>query len=131
MCRCLDLQIPLQSYHSLTRRILYVGRDLALLASLRNLLTDCYLVRSPSGGVARTFMRGEIAYQLFLLDEQLMDMTGVELIRIARKVKHRERTPIIILTRGKLRDVGEGVFCQNPNNVKMLVRVIKRLLVAR
>jgi CheY-like chemotaxis protein len=131
MCRCLDLQIPLQSYHSLTNRILYVGRDLALLASLRELLTDCYLVRSPSGGVARTFMKSEIVYHLFLLDEQLMDMTGLELISIAREVKHQERTPIIILTREKLRDVGEGVFCERPDNSKMLARAIKRLLVAR
>jgi DNA-binding response OmpR family regulator len=131
MCRCLDLQIPSQSYHSLTRRILYVGRDLALLASLRELLTDCYIVRSPSGGVACTFMKSEIAYQLFLVDEQLMDMTGLELIRIAREVKHRERTPIIILTRERLRGVGKGVFCERPDNIKMLVRVIKRLLVAR
>ena len=41
-----------------SRHILYVGADLALLASLKGALKDCRVVRSP-GGVARLLIESK------------------------------------------------------------------------
>ena len=79
-------------------RILYVGSDLALTAFLQDELKwlDCFVVRCPDGRGARLFIDSDIDYSLLLFDDELPDMTGKELERFARKLSHRERTPIII-----------------------------------
>jgi CheY-like chemotaxis protein len=95
-------------------RILYVGRDLALTAFLKDALNplDCYIVRCPRGTEARIFIESEmpyvggsaIKYSLFLFDEELPDMTGKELADFTHKVKHRKKIPILIIERTDDRD---------------------------
>jgi DNA-binding response OmpR family regulator len=79
-----------------SHRILYVGTELTLLKFLQDELKDCQIVRCPVGSIARTFIE-RIKYSLLLLDEELPDMTGLELESFTRKLKHRERTPVIIV----------------------------------
>ncbi len=86
-------------------------------------------MRSPSGGVARVFLRGEIEYALLLVDEELPDMTGQALAGLAREIKQRQGVPIIILTREGKRDAGAGVFCERPDEAESVARIIKRLLI--
>jgi DNA-binding response OmpR family regulator len=92
-------------------RVLYVGRDLALLAFLKDALKplDCYVVSCPRGTEARIFIENEkpmiggskIKYSLFLFDVQLSDMTGAELAQFTRAVTHRKKTPILIVERAE------------------------------
>ena len=52
------------------------------------------MVRAPSGYVARTLIKGESGYSLFLFDKELPDETGIELEAFTRA--HRESAPVII-----------------------------------
>jgi hypothetical protein len=89
-----------------SHRILYAGGDIYLPARLRNGLSglDCFVVYSPVG-VARTFIRSDIGYSLFLFDES---EAGAELEAYTRSLEHREQTPVIIFKKsqglGKLID---------------------------
>jgi hypothetical protein len=78
-----------------SRRVLYVGADLDLLASLKAGLKDCRVVRSP-GGVARTLVESEINYSLLIFDSEF-----AELADFARSLPHREHTPVLILPAGE------------------------------
>ena len=79
-----------------SHRILYVGRDLSLLQLLNGILEGCRVVRCPGGSNAYLMIESDIKYSLLLFDDELPDMTGEKLKRFARKLSHRERTPIII-----------------------------------
>jgi DNA-binding response OmpR family regulator len=115
-------------------RILYVGRDLALTVFLKDALNplDCYVVRCPRGTEARIFIESEmpyiggsaIKYSLFLFDEQLPDMTGIELAQLTRSIKHRAATPIVILTKEKARGMVAGLFFEKPFDVVSIVETI-------
>lgn len=78
-----------------SHRVLYVGADLALLASLKAALKDCRVVRSP-GGVASTLIESKINYSLLIFDNELE-----ELADFARSLPHREHTPVFILPADK------------------------------
>ena len=75
-------------------RVLYTGSDLHLLKFLQSGLKNCFVVRAPSGYVARIFIAGQIDYSLFLFDEKLSDATGADLECFTRA--RRECTPLII-----------------------------------
>jgi response regulator RpfG family c-di-GMP phosphodiesterase len=128
MCRCQFFNRASQSYHRAKHRILYAGQDLELLASLREMVKDCYIVRSPSGGVARGLLRSEIEYALLLVDEELPDMSGQAVGVLARELKRREEMPIIILTGVESRDSGARVFCKRQDEAESVARMIMRLL---
>jgi DNA-binding response OmpR family regulator len=78
-----------------SHRILYVGEDLALLASLKDTLKDDQVVRSP-GLTARTLIESQIGYSLLLFDNELS-----ELASFARSLQHRKHTPVILLPAGE------------------------------
>ena len=78
-----------------SHRVLYVGADLALLASLKGALKDCRVVRSP-GGVARTLIESQINYSLLIFDGELTWLAD-----FARSLPHREHTPVFILPADK------------------------------
>ena len=42
-------------------------------------------------------MKSDIRYDLFLFDLDLLNETGLELVRLARSLSHRQDTPIIIV----------------------------------
>jgi hypothetical protein len=79
---------------------------------LQEKLKDCFVVRAPSGYVARTFIAGEINYSVFLFDEELPDSTGADLKSFT--LKHRECTPIAII--------------EDSDNLGSIVKAIARLL---
>jgi len=77
-----------------SRRVLYAGADLALLAALKAALKDCRVVRSP-GGVARTLIESRINYSLLIFDSELTGLPD-----LARSLPHRQHTPVVILPAG-------------------------------
>jgi DNA-binding response OmpR family regulator len=82
------------------RRLLYVGTDLAVLQTLKDELSDegWFVVRSPGGNPAVLLLESEIHYDLLVFDEELAGTSGMELVRLARSVEHRRRTPMILLS---------------------------------
>jgi hypothetical protein len=94
-------------------RILYVGRDHALIEHLQGELADCRIIRSPSAFIARPLIEG-INYALLLFDEELPDGTGLELAEFVCSLAHRQDTPCIII--------------KKPHDFELLVRAIMDLL---
>ena len=76
-------------------RVLYTGNDLRLLKFLQGRLKACFVVRAPSGYMARAFIAGKTDYSLFLFDAELPDTTGAEL-ECFTHTRH-ECTPVVII----------------------------------
>lgn len=85
-----------------SRRILYAGRDHDLPDRLDGALPDCHTIRSPHGWLALYFLESGLPYALLLCDARLPDMTGEEVVRAARSLAHRRRTPCLIIPAGEL-----------------------------
>ncbi len=79
-------------------RVLYVGRDEALLVALRKSLgkPQYHIVSCMDRDSAILFLRGDPKYDLLLFDVDLLGPKGLELARMAQSLSHRRRTPIII-----------------------------------
>jgi DNA-binding NtrC family response regulator len=84
------------------------------------------------GEVAMRKLESDEPYDLLLFDNDLPGVSGLELVRQARKLMHRRQTPIIMLSavncaREALR-VGANVFLRKPEDVLTLAATIARLL---
>jgi CheY-like chemotaxis protein/tetratricopeptide (TPR) repeat protein len=84
------------------------------------------------GDEALKRLEGEARYDLLLFDNDLPGMSGLELVRRARRLNHRRGTPIIMLSaincaREALR-AGANVFLRKPDDVLKLAATISRLL---
>jgi CheY-like chemotaxis protein len=75
---------------------------------------------------------GNTHYDLFLFDYDLPGVNGLELVRRARNLAHRDRIPIVVLSATPVgaaaREAGADVFLQKPQDVTLLVETISRLL---
>jgi PleD family two-component response regulator len=80
-------------------RLLYVGSDRDFFAALRNALrAPGYLVVScPDRGSANLFLKSNIPYNLFLFTLEMRNTMGLEFLRSARSLAHREATPVIVV----------------------------------
>jgi DNA-binding response OmpR family regulator len=109
-----------------SHRILYVGRDHSLSDFLRDVLkkTGDLIVRCPDGRGARLFIESDIKYSLLLFDDELMDMSRVELAQYAHSLQHRATTPIVILSVDKARGVVAGLYFERPYDVSSVVETI-------
>jgi two-component system chemotaxis response regulator CheY len=84
------------------------------------------------GREALRLIEGPGHFDLLLLDNELPEVTGLELIRRARALPHRRQTPIAMFSAsdvaGEARRVGADAFLRKPDDVPVLVNVIARLL---
>jgi DNA-binding response OmpR family regulator len=116
-------------------RLLYVGTDLNLMKFLQDELKHggWFAVRCPDGKTARVLLNSQIHYDLLLFDDELPDTSGREIVRLARSLEHRQRTPIILLSlkdcAREARGVGVNEFLQKPEQHHALVKTVRRLLV--
>jgi DNA-binding response OmpR family regulator len=121
---------PQQPQH----RLLYVGNDLDMMNSLQEALRPegWFVVRSPDGSTARLFLASRIPYDFLLFDEELTDTSGMKMVRFARTLEQRRRTPIIILLlKGravKARRADAHEFLWRPERLQALVETIRRRL---
>jgi len=71
------------------------------------------------------------SYDLLLLDNYLPGVSGLELVRRARSLKHRRDTPIIIISASEVgREAllaGADLFLKKPENICAIVEHILRL----
>ncbi len=86
----------------------------------------------PEGAAALGRLEGGDHFDLLLLDDESPGLSAVELIRRARALGHRRRTPIIMLSGGDVeaaaRRAGANLVMRKPQEVAALSEAVARLL---
>lgn len=79
-------------------RLLYLGNDLKLIAALRQVLAEpvYQLVTCADRENAMLFLKSDIPYDVLLVDFEWRKKDGLEVARLARKLRHRKRMPILL-----------------------------------
>ena len=84
------------------------------------------------GFTACLLIKSEARYDLLLLDNELPNMSGLELTRRARGLEHRKETPIIMLSASECareaRQAGANEFLRKPQDIGKIVETVARLL---
>lgn len=84
------------------------------------------------GTSALARVEGADHFDLFLLDEDLPGMSGLEITRLARGLAHRSATPIVVISatdcKAAARAAGADTFLRKPQDVLAIVPTITRLL---
>jgi response regulator RpfG family c-di-GMP phosphodiesterase len=85
-------------------RLLYLGNDLKLIATLRQVLPEPVyrLVTCSDRESAVLFLKSDIPYEVLLIDLEWRGKNGLEVAGLARKLRHRKRMPIVLLAGAKL-----------------------------
>ena len=85
-------------------RLLYLGNDLKLIAALRQALDEAVylLVTCADREGALLFLKSDIPYEVLLVDFEWRKKDGVEVVRIARKLRHRRLMPIVLVGGARL-----------------------------
>jgi two-component system chemotaxis response regulator CheY len=85
------------------------------------------------GGVALLRLASETRYSLLLLDNNLPNVSGLELVRYARTLPHRRGTPIIMFSASECsreaRRAGANEFLRKPQDTGKIVETVARLLI--
>ena len=84
------------------------------------------------GLAALSLIEGGGHYDLLMLDNELPRVSGLELVRRARVLPHRRRTPIIVVSASEAgaeaRGAGADVFLRKPQDLGLLVWTVKRMV---
>ncbi len=119
-------------------RILHVEDDEIVAAMAKEMLEDkpgWQVETCADGHAALEKISGDTAYELLLVDYDLPGLNGIELVHHARKLAHRARTPIIMLSATPVaaaaREAGADVFLQKPQGISLLVETINRFVEQR
>jgi CheY-like chemotaxis protein len=121
-----------------TISILHVEDDHVVAAMAKDMLEDNegWQVETCANGMAALKrISSEAQYDLLLLDYDLPGVNGLEIVRRARNLARRSRTPIIVLSASAVgaeaREAGADLFLHKPQDVSSLVETIERLLCER
>jgi CheY-like chemotaxis protein len=83
------------------------------------------------GNAALNRLAGGASYDLLLLDNGLPHVSGMELVRYARRLPRYQQTPIIMLSAGaheeEAKRAGVDLFLRKPDEIEGLVDAIRRL----
>src|SRR5205807_4477181 len=119
-------------------RLLYVGQDVDWFRRLKRLLglPPNRLVYCAGGSSVGHFLKSNIRYDLLLFDVDLLNKTGLELVRLVRSLPHRSLTPIIMARGdeviGRLEDLsrqaGANECLTKAGDILAAVEAIQRLL---
>ena len=114
--------------------VLYVEDNLLLARAVEDALelAGCKVYHFSEAAGARTAVEGETRFDLLLLDEELRHESGLELTRRARRLPHRQDTPIILCSvedrADEARRAGSNEFLRKPADICRLVETVRRLL---
>jgi CheY-like chemotaxis protein len=93
------------------------------------------VVTCADGATALRLLEGKEHYDLLLFDNDLPQVSGIELIRRVRQLPHRRRTPVIMLSAGDVETeawkAGANAFLRKPDDIGGLTAMVKRLLSGR
>ncbi|HEY9403793.1 MAG TPA: response regulator [Pyrinomonadaceae bacterium] len=114
--------------------ILLVEDDRTVAVAVRDTLEEeGWAVRHCADGAeARREIASDAHYDLLLLDNELPGASGIELVRRARSLSRRCRTPIIMFSasdcEADARRAGANAFLRKPRDTAILVETVTRLL---
>lgn len=117
--------------------ILYVESSPAAAMAAREVLESATwrVVTCTDTTTARERIRSKTHYDVLIFDSDLPGTNGIDLARFVRKLSHRRRTPVIIISdRDCERDAwsaGADAFLRKPQDMTGLATTVKRLLTAR
>jgi len=84
------------------------------------------------GADALRNISGDTHYDLFIVDNHLPNVDGLELVRYIRRLPHRRSVPVIMLSASDARreayQAGVDVFLQKPEDVGVLLRFVRQLI---
>jgi CheY-like chemotaxis protein len=114
--------------------ILYVEDNNLLRHAVKDILEQAgwHVESCADVGIALGLMTCRTHYNLLLIDNELPSITGLELTRRARQIKHLQDTPIILISLQDLATqahlAGATAFLRKPNNLVQLLDTIRHLL---
>lgn len=86
------------------------------------------------GFVAWLLIKSGTHYDLLLLDNELPNVSGIELARRTRSLAHRQRTPIVMLSASECardaRQAGANEFLRKPQDIGKILETVARLLIS-
>lgn len=115
-------------------QILHVEDEKAIVDAARETLSvEKWKVEACSDGdSALRKLTGNEHYDLLILDSSLAGVNGFELAQRARKITHRRRTPILMLSADDLESeawaAGVDAFLKKPDQLAELTSTVARLL---
>jgi len=114
--------------------ILHVEDSEAVADAVKDILdAKGWKVEGCSDGVAALReLAGEAHYDLLLFDNELPSLSGLELVRTARKLPHRHQTPIAMFSASNCEaeawEAGVDAFLRKPEDTPAITPMIERLL---
>ncbi|HEY9403577.1 MAG TPA: response regulator [Pyrinomonadaceae bacterium] len=115
-------------------RILYVEDDELLRVTVQDTLElEGWRLESCGDGLAAlSLLESAQRYDLLLFDNDLPGVSGLELLRHARMLPYRQRTPIVIISATdcarEAHRAGADAFLKKPDDINQLASTIARLL---
>jgi CheY-like chemotaxis protein len=119
---------------SQTTKILHVEDNEVIADAVREMLeSEGWKVETCADGTAAyEKITGHARYDILILDNDLPSVNGLDLIRLARQLPHRRRTPIIMLTASdferEARGAGADAFLSKTKDTAIIIDTIVRLL---
>ncbi len=117
--------------------ILYVEDHKLLLLHVKDMLeAQGWRVETCQDGTrALEVIESSSLFDVVILDNGLPGMSGLELVRRARRLTHRRRTPIIMLSASNdakaARQAGANAYLKKPDEVDAIIETVTRLTGAR
>ncbi len=114
--------------------ILYVEDNKMLINAVKDTLElEGWSVEiCEDGTAALSVIESNSHYDLLLFDNDLPGVSGLELVRRARQLRHRKHTPIIMFSASdcetESRRAGADAFLRKPEDILVITEVIARLL---
>lgn len=114
-------------------RVLYVEDNRVLAEVVRDTLElkGWSVETLGKGSAALRRLASEARYDLLILDHELPELTGLELVRQARRLSHRRQLPIIMLTGNDVSSeaarLGVNACLLKPEGLETLVETIEQL----
>src|ERR1700682_2573366 len=115
-------------------KILHVEDNIAVASMVKETLAlEGWEVETcTDGSEAMKKIAGHSHYDLLLLDYELPGMNGVQLVQRARKLDHRRRTPIIVLSAALDEDAariaGADALLRKPEDISAVPETVARLV---
>ncbi len=114
--------------------VLYVENNMLLSRLVTDLLdlAGWHVRRAETGTAAQMFLRHEQRFALLLVDNELEDTTGIELVTYARTLAHRASVPVILFSiedcEREAKAAGANEFLRKPHDLFHLMDMARGLV---
>jgi CheY-like chemotaxis protein len=114
--------------------ILYVENNLILSRLVTDLLDlgGWHVWRADDASTARLFLQNEQRFALLLVDNELRDASGLELVKFARTLEHRASLPVVLFSiedcEREAKAAGANEFIRKPHELYLLLDTVRRLI---